>query len=76
MVALAFTTVASIAVASTVVQRYAVEWPWVSELLRSVLLELTELIAADTIPIDRATKLSQDRQHDGGFVSAAAGCEV
>jgi hypothetical protein len=42
-------------------QRYAVEWPWASELLPSVPLALTELIAADTIPIDRATKLLQDR---------------
>jgi hypothetical protein len=60
LVALAFTTVGSIAVASIVVQPYAEEWRWASELLRSV-PELTELIAADTIPIDRATKLMQDR---------------
>jgi hypothetical protein len=52
LVASAFTTVGSIAVASIVVQPYAVEWRWGSELLRSVLVppELTELIAADTIP--------------------------
>jgi uncharacterized protein YqcC (DUF446 family) len=58
LVALAFTTVVSIVAASTVVQPYAVEWRWVSELLRWVLLppELTELIAADTIPTDRATR--------------------
>ena len=54
LVALAFT-----AVASTVVQRYGVEWPWALELLRSVLLELTGLIAADIVPIDRA-ELLQD----------------
>jgi hypothetical protein len=59
LVALAFTTVVSTAVASTVVQRYGVEWPWASELLRSVLLELTGLIAADIVPIDRA-ELLQD----------------
>ena len=49
---------ASIAVASTVVQPYAVEWRWASELLRSVLVppELTELIAADTTPTHRATR--------------------
>ena len=47
-----------IAVASTVVQPYAVEWRWASELLRSVLVppELTELIAADTIRTDRASR--------------------
>src|SRR5207245_11549111 len=58
LVALAFTTVVSIAVASTVVQPYAVEWRWASELLRSVLVppELTELIAADTIRTDRASR--------------------
>jgi hypothetical protein len=58
LVALAFTTVVSIAVASTVVQPYAVEWRWASELLRSVLVppELTELIVADTIRIDRASR--------------------
>jgi hypothetical protein len=57
LVALAFTTVVSIAVASTVVQPYAVEWRWASELLRSVLVppELTELIAADTIPTHPAS---------------------
>src|SRR5438445_6717878 len=37
LVALAFTTVVSIAVASTVVQPYAVEWRWASALLRWVL---------------------------------------
>jgi hypothetical protein len=31
------------------------------ELLQWEQLELTELIAADTIPIDRANKLMQDR---------------
>ena len=48
----------SIAVGSTVVQPYAAEWRWASELLRSVLVppELTELIAADTIRIDRASR--------------------
>jgi hypothetical protein len=58
LVALAFTTVASIAVASTMVQPYAVEWRWASELPQSVLvpLELTELIAADTIPTHRASR--------------------
>jgi hypothetical protein len=58
LVALAFTTVVSIVAASTVVQSYAVEWRWVSELLPWVLLppELTELIAAGTIPTDRATR--------------------
>ncbi|SHL03467.1 hypothetical protein SAMN05444159_4826 [Bradyrhizobium lablabi] len=57
MVALAFITAASIVVASTVVQPYAVEWRSASELLQSVLVppELTELIAADTIPTDRAS---------------------
>jgi hypothetical protein len=62
LVALAFTTVVSIAVASTVVQPYAVEWRWASGLLRSVLVppELTELIAADTIRIDRASSLAWD----------------
>jgi hypothetical protein len=55
LVALALTTVVSIAVASTVVQLYAGEWRWASELLRSVLV-LTELIVADTIRIDRASK--------------------
>jgi hypothetical protein len=56
---LAFITVASIAVAFIVVQPYAVEWRWALELLRSVLVppELTELIAADTIRIDRARAL-------------------
>jgi hypothetical protein len=34
LVVLAFTTVVSIAVASTVVQPYAVEWRWASEPLR------------------------------------------
>jgi hypothetical protein len=61
LVAQAYSTVVSIAVAYTAMQRYAVEWPWASELLPSVPLALTELIAADTIPIDRATKLLQDR---------------
>jgi hypothetical protein len=58
LVALAFTTVVSIATASTVVQPYAVEWRWASELLRWVPLplELTVLLAADTIPTDRATR--------------------
>jgi hypothetical protein len=58
LVALAFTTVVSIAVASTVVQPYAVEWRWASEPLQSVLVppELTELIAADTIPTHRASR--------------------
>ena len=58
LVALAFTTVVSIAVASTVVQPYAVEWRWASELLRSMLVppELTELIGADTIRTDRASR--------------------
>jgi hypothetical protein len=58
LVALAFTTVVSIAVPSTVVQPYAVEWRWASEPLRSVRLppELTELIAADTIRTDRAIR--------------------
>jgi hypothetical protein len=60
LVAQASPTVVSIAVTSTVVQRYAVEWPWASELLPSAPLALTELIAADTIPIDCATKLLQD----------------
>jgi hypothetical protein len=55
LVALAFTTVGSIAVASIVVQPYAEEWRWASELLRSV-PELTELIAADIIRIDRASR--------------------
>jgi hypothetical protein len=55
LVALAFTTVVPIAVASTVVQPYAVEWRWASELLPLVPPELTELIAADTIRIDRAS---------------------
>ncbi len=55
LVALAFITVASIAVASTVVQPYAVEWRSASELLQSVLVP-PELIAADTIPTDRASR--------------------
>jgi hypothetical protein len=44
--------------ALTVVQPYAVEWRWATELLRSVLvpLELRELIAADTIRMDRASR--------------------
>ena len=56
MVALAFTTVVSIAAVSIVVQPYAVEWWSASELLQweQVPLGPTELIAADTIPIDRA----------------------
>jgi hypothetical protein len=56
LVALTFITVASIAVAFIVEQRYAVEWLWALELLRSVLVppEPTELIAAVTIRIDRA----------------------
>jgi hypothetical protein len=59
LVALTFITVASIAVAFIVEQRYAVEWLWALELLRSVLVppEPTELIAADTIRIDRARAL-------------------
>jgi hypothetical protein len=57
LVALAFTTVAFIAVAFIVVQPCAAGWRLASELpqLEQLPLELTELIAADTIPIDRAT---------------------
>jgi hypothetical protein len=60
LVALAFTTVVSIVVVSIVVQPYAVEWRWASELLRreQLPLELTELIAAG-IPIDRATRFER-----------------
>jgi hypothetical protein len=61
LVALAFTTVVSIAVAFIVVQPCAVEWRSAPELLQWEQLELTELIAADITPIDRATKLMQDR---------------
>jgi hypothetical protein len=53
LVALAFTTAVSIAVAFIVEQPCAVEWRSASELLPSEQLELTELIAAG-IPIDRA----------------------
>jgi hypothetical protein len=62
-VALAFTTVASIAAAFTVVQPCAAGWRLASELPRSEQLppELTELIAAVTIPIDPATKSLQGR---------------
>jgi hypothetical protein len=58
---LAVTTVVSIAVAFIVVQRYAVEWRSASEQLQWEQLppELTELLAADTIPMDRTTKLMQ-----------------
>jgi hypothetical protein len=57
-VALAFITVVSIAVASTVEQPCAVGWRLASELPQweQLPLELTELIAAVTIPMDRATK--------------------
>jgi hypothetical protein len=72
LVAQALTTVVSIAVASTVVQRYAVEWPWASELLPSVPLALTELVAADTIPIDRATISLRDRANTSAGLSSAA----
>jgi hypothetical protein len=65
LVALAFTTVVSIAVAFIVVQPYAVEWRWASELppWEQVPLEPTELIAADTIPIDRVNA-RHGRIHD------------
>jgi hypothetical protein len=53
--------VVSIAVAFTAVQPCAAGWRSASELLQWGQLELTELIAADTIPIDPATKLLQDR---------------
>jgi hypothetical protein len=63
LVVLAFITAASAtvaftAVAFTAVQRYAVGWPWASVLLPSVLLLTahTEVIAADTIPIQPATR--------------------
>jgi hypothetical protein len=58
LVALAFTTAVSIAVALIVVQPYAVEWRSASELLPWEQLELTELIAAG-IPIDRATRFER-----------------
>jgi hypothetical protein len=61
LAALAFTTVVSIAVAFIVVRPYAVEWRSAPELLLWEQLELTELIAADTIHIVRATKLMRDR---------------
>jgi hypothetical protein len=67
-VALAFITVVSIAVvsiavASTVEQPWDVGWRLASELPQweQLPLELTELIAAVTIPIDRATKPLQGR---------------
>jgi hypothetical protein len=69
LVALAFITAVFIALefimaAFIVVQPCAAEWRWASELLRSVLLppELTELIAAETIPIDLATRTVAGRQ--------------
>jgi len=63
LVALAFTTVASIAVAFIVVQPCAAGWRLASELpqLEQLPLELTELIAADTIPTHLANELLQDR---------------
>jgi len=38
--------------------------------------ELTEHIAADTIPIDRATKLLQDRTNTSAVVSATVGSHL
>jgi hypothetical protein len=61
LVASVFTTVVSIALAFIVVLPYGEEWRSARELLLWEQPELTELIAADTTPIDRATKLMRDR---------------
>jgi hypothetical protein len=70
--ALAFTTVASIAVAFTVVQPCAAGWRLASELPQweQLPLELMELIAADTIPIDPATKWLQARANTSAKFAA------
>jgi hypothetical protein len=58
-IAVAFIVVGSIAVAFIVVPPCAAEWRWASELPQweQVLPELTEPIAADTIPMDLASRL-------------------
>jgi hypothetical protein len=71
LVALALITVVSIAVAFTVEQPCAVGWRSASELRQweQLPLGLTELIAADTIPIDRATELLKGRRQHAGEVA-------
>jgi hypothetical protein len=75
LVGLALTTAVSIAAASTAVaftavQPWAAGWRSASELLRweQLPLALTELIAAGTIPIDRATELLQAPRQQIGRV--------
>ena len=68
LVALVFITAVSIAVASIVVQPCAVELPWASELLRSVLLltELTEPTEAIAAAATNLTPLATSRSWRSG----------